>query len=425
MPPATLLLVNKFYHDRGPAGGVGRYLVQEEEDLTAAGWTVVPFTMAEPETRPSPWAGYFVQARDYTRPRFGIAGLRDAASLIWNREAARKLDDLVLASRPTVAHLHNVYHHLSPSILPILERHGVPVAMTLHDLRLLCPAIHMLRRGEICERCRGGRFHHAVLGRCVKDSVAASALAALETFHQRSRGLYTDNVDLFLCPSRFILEKYADWGFPRRKLHHLPNFVDLEAWHPDQLHRAGDPDSYLYFGRISKEKGLRTLLDAQALWEEGHRSGTIAVPPLRLLIAGEGPCLENLKAHLALLKLRTVELLGPLDREGLRRALGRARFTVLPSECYENSPMAALESLASGLPLVGSRIGGIPEIVEDGVTGCLTEPGDARSLVNGLLQAASLPPGASAACRRWAERHASRRAHMAALQEILGGLADR
>lgn len=425
MSQRKLLLINKFYHDVGPAGGVGRYLVQEEQDLAAAGWDVIPFAMADADARPSPWSGHFVRARDYSRPRLGGGGLRDAAALLWNREAARKVDDLIRATRPDVAHLHNIYHHLTPSILPVLRHHRVPVVMTLHDLRLLCPAIHMLRDGQVCERCKGGNFHQAVLGRCVKESRGASLLAAVETAHQRWRRLYEDGVETFLCPSRFCQAKYGEWGFPREKLRHIPNFVDLRAWSPETLPVARMRDAYLYFGRISHEKGIRFALEAQQRWERGHAEGTINEPPLELLIAGTGPCDGNLRAKAAQLELRTVRILGALEAPALRQAMARSRFTVLPSVCYENGPMAVLESLASGVPVVGSRIGGIPEMIDEGVTGFTVPPGDPSALLGGLLRAAALPDSACAAARSWAEAHADRGKHMVELQEILADAARR
>ncbi|MEN8007204.1 MAG: glycosyltransferase [Candidatus Krumholzibacteriota bacterium] len=423
MSGRKLLLINKFYHDKGPAGGVGRYLVQEEEDLKAAGWDVVPFAMNDADALPSPWSRFFVRARDYSTPRFSGGAWGDALSLIWNREAAANLDALVEETRPAVAHLHNIYHHLSPSILPVLRRHGIPLVMTLHDLRLLCPAIHMLRDGAPCEECRNGKLHNAVRYGCVKNSRAASLLAAAETWHQRARGLYEKSVDLFLCPSRFIRDKYISWGYPPAKLRHLPNFVDLDHWHPRHVQTSPDRDAYLYFGRISNEKGLRTLLEAQALWEKGFASGEVTEPPLRLLIAGSGPCEGNLRAGAAGLGLESVEILGSLDRDGLRQALACSRFSVLPSECYENGPMAAMEALASGRPLVGTDIGGIPEMIEDGVNGILVPPRNPPGLLEGLVKASQLGPEADAAARSHAENHASRSGHMATLREIFADLA--
>ncbi len=413
MANRKLLLINKFYHDIGPAGGVGRYLVQEEEDLLKAGWDVIPFAMADEHARPSDWSRYFVKARDYSKPRFGMDAAQDALSLIWNREAARNLDALIRETRPDVAHLHNIYHHLSPSILPVLKKHGIPVVMTLHDLRLLCPAIHMLRHGEICEDCRGGQLHNAVRGRCVKESRAASALAAVETFLHRARGMYPSAVNVFLCPSRFIRNKYIEWGFPADQMRHLPNFVDLDIWHPDRIKPSTRQDAYLYFGRISKEKGLRTLLDAQALWEKDSNE-----KPLQLLIAGEGPCTENVRARIAQLNLKTVSMLESLSIPELQKTMGRCRFTVLPSECFENGPMATLESLAAGIPVVGTNIGGIPESILDEVTGVIVPARNSSELLKGLVRASSIESEAGAAARKWAEKNASRQDHMAQLEAL-------
>ncbi len=418
MTKPKLLLVNKFYHDKGPAGGVGRYLVQEEEDLLAAGWDVIPFAMADQHARPSPWDRYFVKARDYSAARYGGGALGDAMSLIWNREAARNLDTLLTETRVDVAHLHNIYHHLSPSILPVLRRHKVPVVMTLHDLRLLCPAIHMLREGQVCEKCKGGKLHNAVLGKCVKDSRAASLLAAVETGHQKWRGLYTGGVEKFLCPSDFYRRKYVDWGFPAEKVVHLPNFVDLDFWNPEAIPAQTSKDSYIYFGRISREKGLRYVLEAQKLWEDGYEAGEISEPPLKFLIAGSGPCEGNLRAKVAQLKLKTVELPGPLGIEDLRKNLGRARFSVLPSIWYENGPMAALESLAVGIPLVGSSIGGIPEMIVEGKTGFVTEPANPPDILRGLLKGFHMTIESNRV-RDWATAHASRTQHMARLESYL------
>jgi len=411
----TLLLVNKFYHDQGLAGGVGRYLLQEEEDLTAAGWKVVPFAIADADARPSPWSESFVRAHDYSAPRWSMSTFGDALSLIWNREAASKLDRLILTTRPQVAHLHNIYHHLSPSILPVLARHGIPVLMTLHDLRLLCPAIHMLRQGQVCERCQGGHFYEAVLGRCVKESRAASVLAAIETWHQRKRRLYERHVTRFICPSRFYLEKFAAWGFPQSKLIHLPNFVDSDLWRP----AVSDPEhAYLYFGRISAEKGLATLLQAQALWEA--QAAAADVPILR--VAGSGPWQEQLQHQAAGLRLQRYEFLGPLPVPALQEVVSRSLFTVIPSQWYENAPMALLESLAAARPVVGADIGGIPELIDDGRDGVLFPPGDAAALQAALARASSLGPGARRQARAKAEQAASRTRHMQRLQEIIADL---
>jgi glycosyltransferase involved in cell wall biosynthesis len=412
MAELTVLLVNKFFHDIGPAGGVGRYVLQEAEDLSALGWRVVPFAVADADARPTEWSAWFAPARDYSSPRWSSHAPADAAALLWNREAARRLDSLLSTARTDVAHVHNIYHHLSASLLPVLARHRVPVVMTLHDLRLLCPAIHMLRQGRVCERCRGGRFYEAVLGLCVKGSRAASLLAAVETANQHYRRLYPRHVRRFLCPSRFYLEKYAEWGYPRAQLQHLPNFVDTLLWRPASGTAPADP-AYLYFGRISAEKGLGSLLAAQALWEREDA----AAPVLR--IAGQGPWDDELRRRVTALGLRRVEILGALAGPALREALARVRFTVIPSEWYENAPMALLESMAAGRPVAGAAIGGVPELIEDGRDGVLFPPGDPPAILAGLRRALALDPATGARAREKAERLWTRPAHMARLGRIL------
>ncbi|MBK7046970.1 MAG: glycosyltransferase [bacterium] len=201
--------------------------------------------------------------------------------------------------------------------------------------------------------------------------------------------------------------------------------MDLQAWSPEKLPAAPTRDAYLYFGRISHEKGVRFALEAQQLWERGHAEGTIDEPPLELLIAGTGPCDGNLRAKAAQLELRNVQILGPLQAPALREAMARSRFTILPSVCYENGPMAALESLASGVPVVGSRIGGIPEMIDEGVTGYTVAPGEPSAILSGLLKAAALSDSARTAAREWACRNAGRVEHMAKLQAILEAAAGR
>lgn len=416
MPKPTLLLINKFHHDVGRAGGVGRYVLQEEAELTARGWTVVPFATLDEHALESPWRRFFPRSRDYSSARREASALGDALSLVWNREASRNLEALLDEVRPDVVHLHNIYHHLSPSILGVLKRRGLPVVMTLHDLRLLCPAIHMLRRGVLCEDCRGGHFVEAIRGKCVKDSLAASALAAVETWHHTQRRLYPGAVSRFLCPSDFLRRKYIEWGWPAEQLEHFPNFVDLDTFSP-----TNDPadDAYLYFGRLSREKGVHTLLAAHAAWTTQRRAVGRPAPVLR--IAGTGPDEDALLAAAP----QDVEFLGSLTPARLRDVLRRSRFSVLPSECYENGSLSLLESLACGVPVVGSDLGGIPEHLEDGRTGVLFAAGDAEALTAALERADCLPNTSRTAARAAAETAFGRSAHLDRLEALLLETAGR
>jgi glycosyltransferase involved in cell wall biosynthesis len=395
-----LLLINKFWHDVGRAGGVGRYIVQEAEDLTAMGWEVIPFAIADENARPSKWDKYFPKAHDYSSPRFDLTA---ATSLVWNFEAAKKLDALIKESKPDVAHIHNIYHHLSPSILTVLKKHNIPVVQTLHDWRLLCPAIHMLQNNRICEKCKGGKYHHAITGKCVKGSLPASILAVTETKLHTSKKMYRNTVSKFLCPSQFLKDKHIEWGWPADKLLHLPNFVDLNQW-PENDNRK---DYYLFVGRLSHEKGLKTLLEAHAMWNDG----------LELRIAGDGPQADELKN----LATNNVTFLGHIPLEQVKEEITSAQFTVIPSQWYENGPFSIIESLAAGTPVVGTDLGGIPEHLDE-KCGILFESGNKNSLLTALQKASTLGIDARTSARNRAKTLFDRKKHMQKLSEILKSL---
>jgi len=413
MVTPTVLLVNKFIHDVGPAGGVGKHFLQLREGLEAAGWRVVPFGTADPHALPSPWSRHYARYRDFSRPRFDRHILSNAFSLIWNREAARKLNGLLREVRPDVAHLHNIYHHLSPSILPVLARHRVPVVMTLHDMRLLCPGINMTVGGDPCRRCLRGHHLEAIRHRCVHGSRPASLLAAMETWHRRFRRLYRRYVQLFICPSHFIANMYSSHGFAAEQIRHLSNFVDLAEWNPaavgldlaTETDRGPGRDSYVYFGRLSREKGLETLLHALACQQA--RAAVSGERPLRLVILGDGPVAGKLKAMAADLDLHAEVRVGWHDVAVIQAELARACFTVLPSTTPENGPLSLLESLACGLPVVSTDLGGIPEALQPGKTGLLVQPDDPRALLAGLEQARSFGYAERRLARQWTERHAN------------------
>jgi len=199
----------------------------------------------------------------------------------------------------------------------------------------------------------------------------------------------------------------------------------LDFWNPKNIPSAEKKDAYLFFGRLSPEKGLRTLLEAQSLWEKEFESRLCPEPPLQLLIAGSGPCEGNVKAKVAQLKLQSVSILGALGIDDLRTALGRSRFSILPSEWYENGPMAALESLAAGIPLVGTDIGGIPEMIVPGKNGLVVPVKNQEGLLAGLRKGAEFGQDTEIQARVWAEKFASRKEHMAKLENILLSVVEK
>ena len=195
-----------------------------------------------------------------------------AAGAIYSTDAARRIREVISQTRPQVAHAHNIYHHLSPSVLVEVHRRNIPVVLTLHDLKLVCPAYKMHTQGAICEDCRGGALRNVIKNRCIKNSTAMSALVWLESTIHKSLNLYSTTVTRFVVPSRFFLAKFAEWGVDTSRFVHIPNSVDVDALACDQ--EAGE--AFVYAGRLVPEKGVATLIKAAArcarsLEDRGHR----------------------------------------------------------------------------------------------------------------------------------------------------------
>lgn len=341
----SLLSINNYHYVRGGAEAV---FLAHNEMFSTAGWTVAPFCMQHEKNIASDWQDYFVEEIELGAEDGAATKLRKSIKAIWSREARRKLEVLLARLRPDIAHGHNIYHHISPSILWTLKKHGIPVLLTLHDLKLACPAYRMITHDGICERCKGGALYNAARHRCLHGSVALSIWVAAEAYLHRMLGSYERHVDRFIVPSRFYLRKFEEWGWPADRFSYIPNFVDGKDIRPD--YRPGT--AFVYFGRLSGEKGLETLIRAAA---------TVGA---KLQILGTGPDAAKLEALSARLGA-DVEFPGFVTGDALFDRLRAARAIVLPSEWYENAPISLLEAFASGKPVIGADIGGIPECIRD------------------------------------------------------------
>jgi glycosyltransferase involved in cell wall biosynthesis len=383
-----VLLVNKFFY---PRGGSESALFLTARVLEEHGHEVAVFSMAHPENIRSPFERYFLSGVDFDGSRSAAQKLKAAGRLLYSFEARRKLDALLREFRPDVAHLHNIHHQISPSILHTLRASRIPVVMTLHDYKVVCPTYRLLLHGQPCERCRRGRYYQCFLQKCSKGARAKSFLNSLEMYlHHDILGTHR-LVDVTLSPSRFLKDKVAAMGFPEDVIH-LPNGLDLEGFTP-----AANPGErrLVYFGRLAPEKGLPVLLSAL--------KGT----QVRCLIIGDGPLRRELEGRARRESLTNVTFCGYLPPMDLRREVRRSRGAVVPSVWYENNPYNVLEAFGLGRPVIASRIGGLPELVRDGRTGWTFTPGNAeelRSRMESLLEdpARALEMGRNA--RRQVER---------------------
>lgn len=362
----TLLSVNNYYYKRGGAESV---FLEHNSLLMKQGWQVVPFSMQHPQNFESEWSDYFVSEIEYGKSCNAWEKLRKGMCSIYSFEARRKVEKLIDAVNPDLCHGHNIYHHISPAILQSFKRQGIPVVLTLHDLKLACPAYSMLNSTGICERCKNGTTHNVVIHRCMKGSLLLSCLIFAESLLHRMLGSYADNVDCFVVPSRFYINKMKEWGWDTTRFHHISNFIDPDSYVPDF-----DPgEGFVYFGRLSREKGLRTLLKAAAM------------AGVTVDLVGSGPEEADLRAFAAKVDAKAM-FLGYRAGESLHSAIRRARACVLASEWYENAPISILESYALGKPVIGARIGGIPELIHDRETGMTFESGSAEELADVLLK---------------------------------------
>ncbi|MCL5263753.1 MAG: glycosyltransferase family 4 protein [Chloroflexi bacterium] len=358
-------MVNKFLYR---FGGTERYLFDQCKFLERRGHEVIPFAMAHPRNWESQYSKYFVSNVEYDKALASanpLAKFRIALRLLYSLEAKAKISALIERTCPDVAHIHNIYHQISPSILPVLHRKGIPVVQTVHDFKLVCPGYSFFAQSKVCEICKSGNFLRAIQKKCVKNSRAATALAVFETYFHRWLRIYDRNIQLFITPSAFSRNKLIEYGVEVNRVVHIPPPVDLAEYAPRLV--AGD--YALYFGRLVRFKGLMTLLKAM----KGLRG-------LSLVIAGEGEMKDEIERTIAHDGLDNVRLVGYVGGDGLKETIQRAKFVVVPSECYENAPFAIFESFALGKAVVGSRIGGIPELIDEGTDGLLFTPGDVDDL---------------------------------------------
>jgi len=383
-----ILHVDKFLP---PTGGVGSVIATLSAAQRREGHEVFAFgCTADGQGGMPRWV-------DFTRTRSPLA----LARMIHNREAAEKLEAFLRRCPVDVAHLHNIYHHLTPSILPVLARRRIGVVMTVHDYRLACPTKHFLRPDGVCYRCRPNRFYHAASPRCAGLDGAA---LALESTIQRLLRRYARGVDVFCCPSYFLAETLWRIGTPADKVAYVPNPVEPPAAGGNvRRQRRG----LLFAGRLSAEKGAGLMLDLAA-----------ALGDATVVIAGDGPEAPDLRTAAQRRKLRNVRMVGRLDRDELAKAYARAAAVVLTSRWPENSPMTMLEAMAAGRCVIAPAHPPLREWITDRFTGRLFAPDDAADLARVAGEVLADPDAADAMGRAAAERVRRRHAPQAVCRRL-------
>lgn len=359
-----ILQIHKYYSKIRGGGSVSAFF-ETKALLERRGHSVVVFSMDDPTNESSPYSHYFAQHFDL-REMNVWQKMRHIPKVLYNRDAAKKLDKLLTIEKPDVAHVHNIYHYLTPSIFPILKKHKIPIVFKLSDYHAICPNYKLFAHGEIDESCRHKKYYKLFFNCSINNSRSESFVAMLEGYVNRLFRLY-DYVNLFLAPSIFMQKICGEYGISGNKIVVLRNVLTLSAYQ----HTFEKKKYILYMGRIAEEKGLFTLLEAVHLLVQQGK-----MQDYKCIIAGHGPEEENLKQfvhdnHLG----EHIHFVGFCKKwtqqwEDLQR---NAAISVLPSIWYDNSPIAISEAMAFGTPVIVSNIGGTKEMITEGKSGLTFE----------------------------------------------------
>lgn len=355
-----ILLANKFFYLKG---GSEVAFFETAKFLEQKGHKVIFFSMQHPKNFSSRYERYFVSNVNYENNLIKNK-INNMLKLLYSFEAKKKINLLIRDEQPELVHLNNIYHQISPSILHTIKKYNLPTVMSLHDYKLVCASYTMVCKQEICEACTGGKYYNCFRKTCVKNTYINSLINTIEMYlHHKIMHIY-DLVDVFISPSKFLKYKIEDMGF-KGNVVYLPNFVKLEEFSPQY---DWHENSIVYFGRLSEEKGLPTLINA------------VKGLPIELKIIGDGPMKDILEHKVKHEDIDNIRFLGYRSNRELKDEIKKSMAVVVPSEVYENNPRSIIESFALGKLVVGARIGGIPELVRDNETGLNFDPGNADDL---------------------------------------------
>jgi glycosyltransferase involved in cell wall biosynthesis len=361
-----ILQINKYYYLKS---GSERYMFNLSSLLESHGHQIIPFAMRHEKNFYTKYSKYFVENIDYDRVINYSTSKKIFAALktIYSKEAKNKLQKLITAEHPNIAHVHKFSNTLTPSIFYALKKQKIPVVHTLHDYRIVCPNYNMYNPNsyQICEACKGHTYLNALRTKCQKSSYLVSLNITIESYLYHLLRTYNHMIDVFIAPSKFIMKKVAEFGIKKEKILHIPHFVKYDLYTPNYENSG----YILYFGRLVKHKGVKTLIKAMKILKD-----------LKLYVVGEGPHRSELESYTTKNGMNNVSFLGYVPESKLIDLIRNCMFTIVPSEWYEPFGFTILESFALGKPVIGANIGAIPDIITNGYTGSLFTPGDTENL---------------------------------------------
>lgn len=367
-----ILLVNKFLY---PKGGSETYLFNLGEHLCAAGHEVQYFGMDHEDRIVGNNVDAYTSNMDF-HGGSKLGKLFYPIKTIYSFEARKKIRQVLDDFQPDVCHINNFNYQLTPSIILEIvkwrKQNGrkCKIIYTAHDLQLVCPNHLMLNFKDeaVCEKCLNGNYVNCVKGKCIHGSTAKSVVGAAEAYYWKTRRVYR-YIDTVISPSYFLAEKLSNYDDLKDKIKVMHNFASISDA------QKTDKDNYvIYFGRYSKEKGVTTLLQAVDKLQQ-----------IKFVFAGSGPLEAEIEGR------KNIVNKGFLSGDELKKVISKACLSVVPSEWYENCPFSVIESQIYGTPVLGAKIGGIPELIRENETGELFESGNALSLEEKIRMLVSNP----------------------------------
>lgn len=400
-----ILHINKYFYLKG---GAERCFFEWGNYLESKGHKVIPFSMKHVRNYRSTYDSFFSSQIDFNS-QYGILnkfkiGLRS----IYSIEARRNLSRLIKETKPDIAHIHSICYQLTSSVLFVLKEYKIPIIQTAHEYKHICPNQRLLNSytQNKCEACKGGKYYMSVVNRCIKGSVSQSFVGFAEAYLNDFLKAREKCINTIITPSLFLKRKLIEFSINKTNITNIPNFIVTNDYVPSYSFS----NYIVYFGHLSEMKGIRTLITAMSF-----------IRKAKLLVVGEGELRNELEEIVSKTKLDNVDFIGYKQGDELKEIIRNSMFVVVPSEWYENFPYSVLESLALGKPVIGSSIGGIPEMIDDGVNGFLFRSGDVEDLtskIKFLIDNKQLLPGMGRKARQKVENKFNVELHYKALMNI-------
>lgn len=354
-------------------GGAHKVYLDTGKLLEENGQEVFYFSQKNINNLESEFSNFWPEEIDYRELKL-FEKINKTKNFFYNEEAYQKLKTFIDYIKPDIAHIHLFMGGLSSSILKALKEKNIPIVHTAHDYRLICPNYLLLdQNNKICEKCKGGKYYNCVIHKCSEDNYIQSTILSIDSYYRKYFSNPIDIIDKFIFVSEFSKNKHIEFE-PKFRQKSIVLFNFNKDINSIEMTKTEKGNYFLFIGRLSREKGLITLLNA---FEN--------INNFQLKIAGDGPLRDLVERRV--LENTNIEYLGYRNKDEIKSLIDNAYFIVIPSECYENNPMTIIETFSLGKPVIGSKLGGIPELVEDGGNGFLFEYGNKESLKETILKA--------------------------------------